>query len=53
MPRYRNAFGVVVNISEEKAARLDGLTPVEVAPPTPRKASPRRGRKPKVTEGSA
>lgn len=38
MPRYRTEFGVVINIPEEKAARMNGLTPVDV-PPTPR---PRR-----------
>lgn len=47
MPRYRNALGVVVDIPEEKAARLEGFTLAEVAPPTPRKGSPRRARKPK------
>ena len=45
MARYRNAVGVVVNIPEEKAERLGGLTPIE-APPSPvrkrrtRKAKP-------------
>jgi hypothetical protein len=43
MPRYRTSAGVVVNIPEEKAARIDGLTPVEV-PSSPR----RRARKTKT-----
>lgn len=43
MPRYRNEFGVVVDIPEEKAARINGLTPVDASP------SPRRGRRPKQT----
>ena len=38
MPRYRTEFGVVVNIPAEKAARIGGLTPVDAAPPAPRKA---------------
>lgn len=33
MPRYRNEFGVVVNIPAEKAARINGLTPVDAGPP--------------------
>lgn len=44
MPRYRTAYGVVVDIPTEKAARIDGLTPVDAsAAPA---VSPRRGRKP-------
>ncbi|ASN67443.1 hypothetical protein 7S11_5 [uncultured Caudovirales phage] len=42
MPQYRMGSGVIVDISEEKAARL-GLTPAD-APP----ATPRRGRPPKL-----
>lgn len=45
MPRYRNEFGVVVNIPEAKAARINGLTPVDSAPPAPRRGP----RKPKET----
>lgn len=33
MPRYRNEFGVVVNIPAEKAARINGLTPVDAGTP--------------------
>lgn len=45
MPRYRLASGVVVDIPAEKAARIDGLTPVDSASPAapvrrPRKAKP-------------
>lgn len=49
MPRYRTEFGVVVNIPEEKAARINGLTPVDAAPPAPRarkKAPAKRAAKP-------
>jgi hypothetical protein len=46
MPRYRTEFGVLVDIPEEKAARINGLTPVDAPSPTPRKRSPR---KPKET----
>lgn len=42
MPRYRTEFGVVVDIPAEKAARINGLTPVDAAPPAPRKAAPRK-----------
>lgn len=42
MPRYRNEFGVVLDLPEEKAARINGLTPVDAAQPAPR----RRPRKP-------
>lgn len=45
MPRYRTAAGVVINIPEEKAARLRGLTPLE-APPSPAR-KPRKATKPK------
>lgn len=45
MPRYRNADGVVVDIPEEKAARMGGFTPIE-PPPAPA----RRGRPPKVEQ---
>lgn len=44
MPRYRTNLGVVVNIPQEKAARIGGLTPVDSAPPAPRKATPRKRR---------
>lgn len=46
MPRYRNEFGVLVDIPEEKAARINGLTPVDAPSPAPRK---RASRKPKET----
>lgn len=46
MPRYRNEFGVVVDIPEEKAARINGLNPVDDKP-APRK---RATRKPKESE---
>lgn len=49
MPRYRNEFGVVVDIPAEKAARINGLTPVDAAPPAPRprkKAPAKRAAKP-------
>ena len=39
MPRYRTELGVVVNIPQEKAARMGGLTPVDAAPPAPRKVT--------------
>ena len=39
MPRYRTEFGVVVNLPAEKAARIGGLTPVDSAPPAPRKTT--------------
>lgn len=39
MPRYRTEFGVVVNIPEGKAARINGLTPVDAVPPAPREAA--------------
>ena len=42
MPRYRTEFGVVVDIPAEKAERIGGLTPVDTAPPSPRKATPKR-----------
>ena len=42
MPRYRTEFGVVVNIPAEKAARINGLTPVDPAPPAPRQAPAKR-----------
>lgn len=45
MPRYRTEFGVVVDIPQEKAARIGGLTPVDSAPPTqpaPRKQPAKR-----------
>jgi len=44
MPRYRTQFGVVVNIPEEKAARIGGLTPFDAAPPLPRKVTARKPR---------
>lgn len=46
MPRYRTGNGVVVNIPEEKAERIGGLTPVEASP------SPRRTRKPKTPKAT-
>lgn len=42
MPRYRNEFGVVVDIPEEKAARINGLNPVDEKPSSPRKRSTRK-----------
>lgn len=35
MPRYRNEFGVVVDIPQELAGRINGLTPVASAPSAP------------------
>jgi hypothetical protein len=32
MARYRNNAGVVVNIDEDRAARIPGLTPVDDKP---------------------
>lgn len=42
MPRYRTELGVVVNIPQEKAARIGGLIPVDAAPPAPRKVPARK-----------
>lgn len=42
MPRYRTEFGVVVNLPQEKAARIGGLTPVDAAPPAPRKVTAKK-----------
>lgn len=44
MPRYHNEFGVQIDIPEEKAARINGLIPVDDVKPSPR----RRTRKPKT-----
>lgn len=52
MPRYRNEFGVVVDIPEEKAVRINGLTPVDDASPTPRKRPARKSTKSEKTETS-
>jgi hypothetical protein len=40
MPSYRMPNGVVVDIPAETAARIDGLTPVDGAPPSPAKKAP-------------
>lgn len=45
MPRYRNEFGVQVDIPEEKAARINGLTPVDAEPSAPRKRPARKSTK--------
>ena len=41
MPKYRTDTGVVVDVPEQKAARMDGLTPAD-APSSARRG---RGRK--------
>lgn len=52
MPRYRNEFGCVVDISEELAARINGLTPVDTSPPATRKRAAPRKPKQQKTESS-
>ncbi len=42
MPRYRTEFGVMVDISEETATRINGLTPVDSASPEPPKTPARK-----------
>ncbi|MGX9669929.1 hypothetical protein [Mycobacterium sp. HM-7] len=46
MPKYRTDTGVVVDVPEQKAERMDGLTPVDASP-----ASARRARAPKRAAG--
>ena len=43
--------GVVVNIPAELAARIDGLTPVDAAPPPPAKKAPAKKAAAKTEEG--
>lgn len=45
---YRMPNGVVVDIPEATAARIDGLTPVDSAPPAPAKKTTPTKRAPKV-----
>lgn len=47
MPRYRTEFGALVDIPEEKAARMNGLTPVQESPSPTRRT--RKTKKPTTT----
>ncbi|MCC9182572.1 hypothetical protein [Mycolicibacterium mageritense] len=45
MPRYRTETGVVVDVPQEKAQRIGGLTPADAPTPSPRPGPKKAGHK--------